>query len=98
MEPQKGYKEAKKLLERHYGSDILIANAYQERILNWSSINSEDGRALHSFLLFLRGCCNTMLEVDALDDMNHATKFQQLVQFIERHANMIIDPLYGGFA
>lgn len=127
MEPQRGYKEAKRLLQRHHGSDILIANAYQERILNWKPINSEDGRALHSFSLFLSGCCNTMLEINALTDMNHATnlkcvvsklpcklrekwrttayeyykqkgkrpQFQQLVEFIERHANMIIDPFFG---
>ncbi len=79
MDPQRGYKEAKRLLKRHYGNDILIANAYQDRIVNWSPISSEDGRALHSFSLFLCGCFNTMLEIDALTNMNHATNLKCVV-------------------
>ena len=127
MDSQKGYVKAKRLLRKHFGNEVLIAAAYQEKILNWDVIRSEDSKALHTYALFLRTCCNAMSNNEILQDMNNPThlktvlsklpfkyrerwrtvaydyhernhrraKFPQLVNFIERQANIAIDPLFG---
>ena len=61
MNANTGYTQAKALLKRHFGDDMKIASAYMEKALNWHTIKSEDGNALHCYALFLRGCCNAMI-------------------------------------
>lgn len=53
MNPEKGYKEAKRLLQQFFGDAIKISNALMEKALNWSVIRAEDGKALHAYALFL---------------------------------------------
>ncbi|XP_057695571.1 uncharacterized protein LOC130917851 [Corythoichthys intestinalis] len=79
MPPAQGYTKAKKLLHRHYGSDILIASAYQRKVLNWQMLKSEDRVALWEYGLFLRSCANAMADVKALDDLNTTTHLRTIV-------------------
>lgn len=93
-------------------------------MLNWNAIKSEDRKALH---YYARGCCNTMEDVEFLDEMNSTSnmrnvimklpfklrekwrttayayyehnktraKFPILVDFIEKHARIASDPMFG---
>ncbi len=58
MDPQKGYAEAKRLLRKHFGNEILIVAVDQKKILNWAVIWTEDRKGLHKYSLSLRTCCN----------------------------------------
>ena len=41
METNKGYKEARLLLQRRYGNSAVIETAYINKILNWEQIARE---------------------------------------------------------
>lgn len=41
-----------------------------EKALSWSSIKSEDVKALHDYRLFLRGCCNVMNDVQYMYELD----------------------------
>lgn len=57
MEPNQGFNKAKQLLQQHYGNDILIASAYQEK--------AEDRPALREYASFMRGCGNATTDTEA---------------------------------
>ncbi len=44
MSAESGYKEARRLLQHHYGDELKIASAYIEKALKWPQIQSEDER------------------------------------------------------
>ena len=79
MEPERGYHRAKELLQEHYGNEFKIANAYIEKALSWSSIKSEDPRALEAFALYLRGCCNAMEEITYMEELDLSSNLKALV-------------------
>lgn len=79
MSPERGYKEARRLLKKHFGNDILIASAYQQKALHWAPIRSEDGKALHDYALFLRECYNTIEDIEILEDMNNPSHLRAVV-------------------
>lgn len=55
MEPNKGYKKAWDLFHKEFGDKLKIANAYTDKVLNWSQIKTDDGKALKTYALFLIG-------------------------------------------
>lgn len=59
MDTQTGYNEAKKQLEWNFGNNVKITSAFIDEALNWPVIKAEDGPALRSYALFLRGCFST---------------------------------------
>jgi len=69
MDPQRGYVQAKALLKEHFGNEFKIATAYIEKVLGWPSVKSEDVSSLHSYALFLRGCCNAMEEIEYMKEL-----------------------------
>ena len=48
MDPNRGYQNAKKMLQNNYGNEYKIASAYIERALNWPVIKAEDPKALRT--------------------------------------------------
>ena len=68
MSDDAGYVKA--LLYEHFGNEHVIVSAYLNKVHTWPSIRSEDGRALQAYCLFLRGCCNSMEEVQGLSELN----------------------------
>ena len=79
MSPEKGYKEARSLLQKHYGNELKIANAYIEKALNWQVIRMEDGKALNAYALFLTGCNNTMGDLEFMDEMDNPTNMRTVL-------------------
>ena len=58
----------------------VIASAYMDRIFSWSSIKSEDAKALQAYSLFLRGCCNAMEDVYNLCDLNTSANMLNVIK------------------
>ncbi len=127
MDPQTGYNEAKKQLEWNFGNNVKITSAFIDKALSWPVIKAEDGPALRSYALFLRGCFNTLNEVRYCEDLEIAAnmkvivsklpfklrdkwrsvaynmqedaqqrpKFKNLLEFIEKQARVLLDPVFG---
>lgn len=53
MKPDRAYKEARELLDRHYGDEMTIATAYIKKAMDWPPIRPEDRKGLNAFALFL---------------------------------------------
>ncbi len=79
MELKMGYKEAKELLQKIFGNDVLIASAHQEKALNWTVLKSDDRKGFQDYSLFVPSCCNVMTEVDMLQDKNSPTHMNTLI-------------------
>ena len=59
----KGYKEAKLLLERRYGNSAVISTAYVNKILDWEQVKRDNVEGLNEFAIMLRSCKNTISQV-----------------------------------
>lgn len=79
MEPERGYYEAKRLLEEHFGNTYKISVAYINKALNWPAIKSDDGEALHSFGLYLTGCRNAMTDVEYMEELDNTANMRAIV-------------------
>lgn len=127
MRPDKGLKEAKRLLQYHYGNELKIATAYLDKALKWPQIKTEDAKGLKTYALYLTGCRNTMTDIDFMEEMDNPSnmrtvlsklpyklrerwrntafdfqvrhkrraRFEDLVAFIDLHAQVMNDPLFG---
>ena len=126
-DPERGFREAKKLFEWHFGNEMKLTAAHMGKVLSWPPIKAEDGPALRSYALFLRSCFNIMKEVNFLEELEtpshlrtmvsklafklrdrwrtiscdvqerskRQAKFKDLVEFVERQYQVILDPFYG---
>lgn len=79
MLPERGYKEARRLLKRQYGDELKIANAYMDKALRWPQIKPEDGKALSAYALFLIGCRNTMDDIEFMEEMDNPTNMRVVI-------------------
>ena len=79
MSSDRAYNEARRLLQRHYGDELKIANAYLDKALKWPQIKSEDGKALRAYALFLVGCRNTMDDIEFMEEMDNPTNMRVVV-------------------
>ena len=59
-------KEARKLLDQHYGNPVIVAENYKSNLRNMQHINNGDSKGLREFSDFLIRCYNTSL-ADVLD-------------------------------
>lgn len=73
MSADRGYHEARKLLQRQHGDELKIANAYMEKALRWPQIRAEDGKSLSAYALFLIGCRNTIDDIEFMEEMDNPT-------------------------
>ena len=60
IEPEEGYEEARKFLEKEYGDPYKVSTAYMQKLSNWPFIKHDDTPALKRFSLFLIKCKNAM--------------------------------------
>ncbi|KAL3987991.1 21S rRNA GM methyltransferase [Sarotherodon galilaeus] len=79
MEPTHGYQTAKRLLEEHFGNAYKISVAYIHKALNWPTIKSDDGEALHAFGLYLTGCHNAMMDVEYMEELDNTANMRAIV-------------------
>ena len=69
MDPMDGYAEAMTLLEKRYGNEFAIADAYLQQLETWPHIRQEDGKALESFAVFLTSCGHYVANTTSLNHL-----------------------------
>lgn len=68
MEPSMGYRRAIEQLEWHFGNKMKITSAFMSKALSWCSTR-----------LFLQSCCNTMSEINYVDERENAANMKIIV-------------------
>ena len=79
MNATTGYEEAKRLLKYHFGDDFKVTSAYVEKALNWNQIRTDDGKALQSYALYLRGCGNAVQDLPYMSELDLPSNMKRLV-------------------
>jgi len=79
MDTRRGYAEVKKLLKCHFGDEVKITSAYMEKALSWSSIKTDDGKALNAYALYLRGCCNAAEDLPNMLDLDLPSNLKRII-------------------
>ena len=87
MDARHGYVEAKRLLEEHFGDEIKITNAYMEKALNWTAVRADDGKGLHAYALYLRGCCNAMRSLEYMEELDMPSNLRLIISKARKMAN-----------
>lgn len=80
IEPDEGYQEAQKLLEKEYGDTYKISTAYMQKLTSWPALKYDDGPALKRFSFFLTRCNNPMKTIAHMAVLNHPPNMQPIVQ------------------
>ena len=80
MREEVGYREARNLLQKRYGSSYRIASAYVDKLTREPPIKSEDGDALRKFSIELTGCKNTLQEIGYLNKLENPDTLKTIVQ------------------
>ena len=75
----RGYQRAKDLLKENFGNEYKITCAYLEKTLSWSQIKPEDSKPLQEYALFLRSCCNTMEEMEYMEELDTVSNMRSIV-------------------
>ena len=79
MDSEKGYTEARQLLQREYGDPYKISMAYVNKILRWAPIKSDDSQGLKRLSIFLTKCKIAMKNVSYMCVLDHAPNMQAVV-------------------
>lgn len=80
MSEESGYRTARNLLQKGYGSSYKIASAYVEKLSSGPAIKAEDGEALKRFSIALTGCKNTLTEIGYLNKLENPDTLRAIVQ------------------
>ena len=80
IQPDEGYPEARKLLEKEYGEPYKVSNAFMQKLSSWPVIKYDDGPALKRFSFFLVKCNNAMKTIAHMTVLNHPPNMQSIVQ------------------
>ena len=80
IQPDEGYAEARKLLEKEYGEPYKVSNAFMQKLSSWPVIKYDDGPALKRFSFFLVKCNNAMKTIAHMAVLNHPPNMQSIVQ------------------
>ena len=79
LDPEEGYKEARRLLEKEYGDPYKISIAFVNKALSWTPVKN-DAAALKRFSFFLTKCKNAMKNISHMVVLNHSPNMQIIVQ------------------
>ena len=80
MEPDEGYMEARRLLEKEYGDPYKVSSAYMGKLTSCPALKYDDGPALKSLSIFLRACNSAMKTISYLAVLNQPPNMQSVVQ------------------
>ncbi|XP_067031489.1 uncharacterized protein [Acropora muricata] len=80
LEPDVGYKEARRLLDKEYGDPYEVSNAFIQRLSDWPVLKYDDGPSLKRFSLFITKCNNAMKAITHMSVLNHPPNMQSVVQ------------------
>ena len=86
IEPEEGYKEARRPLQKEYGDPYKVSTAYMKRLTEWPILKYDDGPALKSSYIFLSKCNCAMKTISHLAVLNHPPNMQAVVQKLPKVA------------
>lgn len=79
MDPSRGYPEAKRLLKENFRDDLKVTTAFMDKALKWATIKSDDGKALQSYALYLRSCCNAMQDLKMMEELDLPSNMKLII-------------------
>ena len=79
------YKEARRLLKKHFGDPYKIASAYIAKLSNWPTVRPNDGTTLQEFSIALEQARNAMTGMQYMNDLNTANVLRQLWEKLPRY-------------
>ncbi|XP_033127591.1 uncharacterized protein LOC117125239 [Anneissia japonica] len=80
MSDERGYLEARRLLQERYGQPHKVAAAHLQRLLDWPIIKPEDGPALQRFSTQLTSCTNTLEEIGYLGKLDNPENLRKIIE------------------
>lgn len=69
MPPDRGYKEARKQIEWHFGNKAKMMLAFMDKTLKWPTIKAEDALGLRFYAISLKSCHDTMQELKYVTEL-----------------------------
>ena len=76
------YKEARRILKKHFGDPYKIASAHIAKLSNWPAVRPNDGTGLQEFSTALEQARNAMT---GMNDLNAANLLRQLWKKLPRY-------------
>ena len=80
LEPEEGYRKAKKLLEARFGQKHNIAMAYIDQVTNGPNIKAEDAECLEGFSILLSSCTNTLKAIGYLNKIEGPDNMRKIIE------------------
>ncbi|XP_013403245.1 uncharacterized protein LOC106168647 [Lingula anatina] len=80
FDPETGYQEARRLLDKEYGDPYKTALVYINKVNAWPVIKQDDCIGLKKLSLFLTKCCNAMKCLSYLNVLDHPPNMLNVVQ------------------
>ncbi|XP_051281790.1 uncharacterized protein LOC127377717 [Dicentrarchus labrax] len=91
---ENAYNGAWEVLQYRYGNPFIIQKAFQDKLLRWPKINTNDPLALQEFTDFLQGCTEAIPHVKGLAILNDCEEnhklFKKLPEWIVRKWSRIV--------
>ena len=78
MKGEDSYKEARRLLKKHFGDPYKIASAYIAKLSSWPAVKPNDGTGLQEFSIVLEQGRSAMTGMQYMNDLNTANVMRQL--------------------
>ena len=85
MKSGDSYKEARRLLKKHFGDPYKIASAYIAKLSSWPAVRPNDGTGLQEFSIALEQARNAMTGMQHMNDLNTANVLRQLWEKLPRY-------------
>ena len=79
MREEEGYTEARRLLQERYGQNYKIAAAHVKRLVDNTTIRTDDGPALQRFSIQLTSRVNTLKEIAYLNKLDNPDNLKKII-------------------
>ena len=80
MDPESGYAEARRLLDKEYGDGYKLSMTYLKQINDWYVLKQDDNIGLKQLSIFLVQCKNAMECLSDLQQLNSPSYMLSIVQ------------------
>ena len=85
MKSGDSYKEARRLLKKHFADPYKIVSAYIAKLSNWPAVRPNDGTGLQEFSTALEQARNAITGMQYMNDLNAANVLRQLWEKLPRY-------------
>ena len=86
MKGEDSYKEAKRLLRKHFGDPYKTASTYITKLSSWPAVKPNDGTGLQKFSIVLKKARNAITGTQYMNDLNTANVMRQLWEKLPQYS------------